>query len=170
MVIGGNSVSNHDDLSQPSHPPKEKYSFQPDSGEACSNPFECYALSNGNEKLNDDFNKKYKVYTDIDSDGKTEIITDITKPKYLPWKLKLTLVLRQTVYHWVISGTCFPNSARKMACPRRQPWNQLWHSLRHIMVELCKPMDGSLCQLKTSVTTSFILWGTWWKGKMLRSW
>ena len=52
------------------------------------------------------------------------------KAKYLPWKLRLTLVQRQTVYHWVISGACFPNSARPMDCPRRQPWNQPWHSLR----------------------------------------
>ena len=89
VVMGGNSVSNHDGLSGPSHPPedtyslsgpphppKEKYSLQTNSGEACSNPFTCYALGNGNEELYDDSNKKYKVYTDTDSDG--EIITDIT--------------------------------------------------------------------------------------------
>ena len=62
VVMGGNSVSNCDGLSGPSHhpkekyplsgpphPPKEKYSHQTDTGEACSNPFTCYALGNGNE-------------------------------------------------------------------------------------------------------------------------
>ena len=65
-------------------------------------PFICYALGNGNGSEVDDSNKKYRVYTDTDSDGKTEIITDIIvnlKAKYLPWKLRLTLDLRQTVYH-----------------------------------------------------------------------
>ena len=38
--------------------------------------FESYALSNDNDEFCDQ-NKKYKVYTDTDSDEKTEIITDI---------------------------------------------------------------------------------------------
>ena len=89
--MGGNSVSNRVglsgpahppkekySLSGPTHPPKEKYSLQTDTGEPCSNPFVCYALGNGNGKQVDNSNKKYKVYTDTDSDGKTEIITDIT--------------------------------------------------------------------------------------------
>ena len=42
-----------------------------------SNLFICYALGNGNGSQVDDSNKKYRVYTDTDSDGKTEIITDI---------------------------------------------------------------------------------------------
>ena len=67
---GGNSVSNCDGLSGPSHPPKKKYSLQIDTGELCSNPFVCYALGNGNGKLADS-NTKYKAYTDTDSDGKT---------------------------------------------------------------------------------------------------
>ena len=64
-------------LEGPPHPPKEKYSLQTDSGKLCSNPFTCYALGNGNGSQVDDSNKKYRVYTDTDSDGKTEIITDI---------------------------------------------------------------------------------------------
>ena len=64
-------------LAGPTHPPKEKYSLQTDSGKLRSNPFTCYALGNGNGSQVDDSNKKYKVYTDTDSDGKTEIITDI---------------------------------------------------------------------------------------------
>ena len=57
-VVGGNSISNHVGLSGsahpptekyshegPPHPPKEKYSLQTESGEAISNPFECYALA-----------------------------------------------------------------------------------------------------------------------------
>ena len=51
--------------------------LQTDTGKLCSNPFTCYALGNGNGSQVDDCNKKYKVYTDTDSDGKTEIITDI---------------------------------------------------------------------------------------------
>ena len=74
---GGNSISNRNGFSGPSHHPKEKYSLQTDRGQPCANPFVCYALGNGNGKLVDS-NTKYKAYTDTDSDGKTEIITDIT--------------------------------------------------------------------------------------------
>ena len=59
------------DLSRPAHPPKV-------SGEQFYNTFACDALiSNGNE-LYDPPSNKEKAYTDTDSDGKTEIITDIT--------------------------------------------------------------------------------------------
>ena len=71
------TVSNCVGISGPTHPPKEKYSLQTDTGKPCSNPFICYALGNGNGSEVDDSNKKYRVYTDTDSDGKTEIITDI---------------------------------------------------------------------------------------------
>ena len=64
-------------LSGPPHPPKVKYSLQTDTGEPCSNPFIGYALGNGNGNQVEDSNKKYRVYTDTNSDGKTEIITDI---------------------------------------------------------------------------------------------
>ena len=89
--MGGNSISNRVGLSGPAHPPREKYShagpehlpkvkysLETDTGGPCSNSFICYALGNGNGKQVDDCNKKYKVYTDTDSDGKTEIITYIT--------------------------------------------------------------------------------------------
>ena len=67
-------------VSGPPHPPKEKYSLVDDTNEASINSFVCYALGDGNGELLD-CNKKYKVHTDTDSDGKTEIITDI-KCKY----------------------------------------------------------------------------------------
>ena len=68
------SMINYDGLSGPSHSPK-------DAGKPNVNSFKCFTSSNGNRELNDQGNKKYKVYTDTDSDGKTEIITDI-KCKY----------------------------------------------------------------------------------------
>ena len=65
------SVSMNADLVRPAHPPKV-------SGEQFHNTFTCDALiSNGNE-LYDPPSNKGKAYTDTDSDGKTEIITDIT--------------------------------------------------------------------------------------------
>ena len=58
-------------LSRPAHPPKV-------SGEPFINTFTCDALtSNGNELYEPPSNQG-KAYTDTDSDGKTEIITDIT--------------------------------------------------------------------------------------------
>ena len=58
-------------ISRPAHPPKV-------TGENFANTFMCDALvANGNEVYADN-NMKYKVYTDTDRDGKTEIITDIT--------------------------------------------------------------------------------------------
>ena len=71
------NVSKSVGISGPTHPPEEKYPLQNETGKPCSNPFTCYALGNGNGSEVDDSNKKYKVYTDTDSDGKTEIITDI---------------------------------------------------------------------------------------------
>ena len=58
-------------LLRPAHPPKV-------SGEPFINTFACDALtSNGNELYAPPSNQG-KAYTDTDSDGKTEIITDIT--------------------------------------------------------------------------------------------
>ena len=73
--LGGNetkeSVSMNTGLSRPAHPPKV-------SGEPFINTFAFDALtSNGNE-LYDPPSNQGKAYTDMDSDGKTEIITDIT--------------------------------------------------------------------------------------------
>ena len=73
--LGGNEtkefVSMKAGLSRPAHPPKV-------SGEPFINTFSCDALtSNGNELYEPPSNQG-KAYTDTDSDGKTEIITDIT--------------------------------------------------------------------------------------------
>ena len=73
------------DLSRPAHPPKV-------SGEQFHNTFACDALiSNGNE-LYDPPSNKGKAYTDTDSDGKTELITDITckfKGKLIAMEVKV---------------------------------------------------------------------------------
>ena len=72
-------------LPRPVHPPKV-------SGEQFFNTFACDALiSNGNE-LYDPPSNKGKAYTDTDSDGKTEIITDITckfKGKLIAMEVKV---------------------------------------------------------------------------------
>ena len=79
------SVSMNADLVRPAHPPKV-------SGEQFYNTFVCDALiSNGNE-LYDPPSNKGKAYTDTDSDGKTEIITDITckfKGKLIAMEVKV---------------------------------------------------------------------------------
>ena len=78
-------VSMNADLARPAHPPKV-------SGEQFHNTFMCDALiSNGNE-LYDPPSNKGKAYTDTDSDGKTEIITDITckfKGKLIAMEVKV---------------------------------------------------------------------------------
>ena len=87
--LGGNktkeSVSMKAGLSRPAHPPKV-------SGEPFINTFACDALtSNGNE-LYDPPSNQGKAYTDTDSDGKTEIITDITckfKGKLIAMEVKV---------------------------------------------------------------------------------
>ena len=79
------SVSMNADLPRPAPPPKV-------SGEQFHNTFACDALiSNGNE-LYDPPSNKGKAYTDTDSDGKTEIITDITckfKGKLIAMEVKV---------------------------------------------------------------------------------
>ena len=73
------------DLARPAHPPNV-------SGEQFHNTFACDALiSNGNE-LYDPPSNKEKAYTDTDSDGKTEIITDISckfKGKLIAMEVKV---------------------------------------------------------------------------------
>ena len=72
-------------LSRPAHPPKV-------SGKPIINTFMCDALtSNGNELYEPPSNQG-KAYTDTDSDGKTEIITDITckfKGKLIAMEVKV---------------------------------------------------------------------------------
>ena len=148
------SVSNtakHVEISEPPHPPKEKYSLT-DAGKPTINSFKCFALSNFNGELNDQSNKKYKVHTDTDSDGKREICTDI-KCKY-----NSNSFAKEVKIDPGSETNCIPLSLCKTdELPKETAWNQLCHSLRHMMVELCKPMDGSSCQLRTSVTRSFTL-------------
>ena len=87
--LGGNEakeiVSMNADLPRPAHPPKV-------SGEPFINTFACDALtSNGNELYEPPSNQG-KAYTDTDSDGKTEIITDITckfKGKLIAMEVKV---------------------------------------------------------------------------------
>ena len=87
--LGGNEtkeiVSMKAGLSRPAHPPKV-------SGEPFINTFVCDALtSNGNELYEPPSNQG-KAYTDTDSDGKTEIITDITckfKGKLIAMEVKV---------------------------------------------------------------------------------
>ena len=87
--LGGNEtkeiVSMKAGLLRPAHPPKV-------SGEPIINTFTCDALtSNGNELYEPPSNQG-KAYTDTDSDGKTEIITDITckfKGKLIAMEVKV---------------------------------------------------------------------------------
>ena len=82
---GHKVVSIKADLLRPAHPPKI-------TGEQFINTFMCDALtSNGNE-LYDPPSNQGKAYTDTDSDGKTEIITDITckfKGKLIAMEVKV---------------------------------------------------------------------------------
>ena len=65
------SVSMNAGLSRPAHPPKV-------SGEPFINTFACDALTSNGSELYEPPSNQGKAYTDTDSDGKTEIITDIT--------------------------------------------------------------------------------------------
>ena len=100
------------DLPRPAHPPKV-------SGEQFYNTFSCDALtSNGNE-LYDPPSNKGKAYTDMDSDGKTEIITDIT------CKFKGKLIAMEVKVHPGSETNCIPLS-----------------HFRHLFPQLCSK-DGS---------------------------
>ena len=120
------------DLSRPAHPPKV-------SGEQFHNTFACDALiSNGNE-LYDPPSNKGKAYTDTDSDGKTEIITDITckfKGKLIAMEVKVDPGSETNCIPLSHFRCLFPQLCRKDGSPRRTPWNQLWLSLKHMMVVL----------------------------------
>ena len=83
--LGNEVVSIKADLLRPARPPKT-------TGEQFINTFACDALtSNGNE-LYDPPSNQGKAHTDTDSDGKTEIITDITckfKGKLIAMEVKV---------------------------------------------------------------------------------
>ena len=73
------------DLPRPAHPSKV-------SGEQIYNTFACDALISNGIELYDPPSNKGKAYTDTDSDGKTEIITDITckfKGKLIAMEVKV---------------------------------------------------------------------------------
>ena len=106
------SVSMNADLPRLAHPPKV-------SGEQFYNTFACDALtSNGNE-LYDPPSNKGKAYTDTDSDGKTEIITDIT------CKLKGKLIAMEVKVDPGSETNCIPLS-----------------HFRHLFPQLCRK-DGT---------------------------
>ena len=114
--LGGNetkdSVSMNAGLPRPAHPPKV-------SGEPFINTFVCDALtSNGNE-LYDPPSNQGKAYTDTDSDGMTEIITDIT------CKFKGKLVAMEVKVDPGFKTNCIPLS-----------------HFRHLFPQLCRK-DGN---------------------------
>ena len=99
------SVSMNADLPRSAHPPKV-------SGEQFHNTFTCDALiSNGNE-LYDPPSYKGKAYTDTDSDGKTEIITDIT------CKFKGKLIAMEVKVDPGSETTCIPLSHFRRLFPQ----------------------------------------------------
>ena len=72
-------------LSRPAHPPKV-------SGELIINTLVCDALTSNGNGLYEPPSNQGKAYTDTDSDGKTEIITDITcqfKGKLIAMEVKV---------------------------------------------------------------------------------
>ena len=69
--LGTEDVSIKADLLGPAHPPKT-------ISEQFINTPVCDAFASNSNKEYSNCNKIYKVYTDTDSDGKTEVITDIT--------------------------------------------------------------------------------------------
>ena len=117
-------------LSRPAHPPKV-------SDELFMNTLTCDALtSNGNELYEPPSNQG-KVYTDTDSDGKTEIITDITfkfKGKLIAMEVKVDPGSKTNCVPLSHFRHLFPQLCSKDGTPRRMPWNQLWLSLKHMMV------------------------------------
>ena len=125
------SVSMNTGLSRPAHPPKV-------SGEPFINTFTCDALTSSGNELYEPPSNQGKAYTDTDSDGKTEIITDITckfKDKLVAMEVKVDPGSEDKLYTIESFQAPVPLSyAERMAIPRRTPWNQLWLSLKHMMV------------------------------------
>ena len=117
--LGGNetkeSVSMNTGLPRPAHPPKS-------SGEQFFNTFMCDALtSNGNE-LYDPPSNQGKAYTDTDSDGKTEIITDITckfKGKLVAMEVKVDLGSETNCIPLSHFRRLFPQLCRKDGTPKK---------------------------------------------------
>ena len=108
------SVSMNTGLSRPAHPPKV-------SGEPFINTFTCDALtSNGNELYEPPSNQG-KAYTDTDSDGKTEIITDITckfKGKLVAMEVKVDPGSQTNCIPLSHFRRLFPQLCRKDGTPK----------------------------------------------------
>ena len=102
------------DLPRPAHPPKV-------SGEQFHNTFMCDALiSNGNELYDPPSNRR-KAYTDTDSDGKTEIITDITckfKGKLIAMEVKVDPGSKTNCIPSSHFRCLFPQLCRKDGSPK----------------------------------------------------
>ena len=102
-------------LLRPAHPPKV-------SGEPFINTFMCDALtSNGNE-LYDPPSNQGKAYTDTDSDGKTEIITDITckfKGKLVAMEVKVDPGSETNCIPLSHFRCLFPQLCRKDGTPKK---------------------------------------------------
>ena len=109
------SVSMKAGLSRPAHPPKV-------SGEPFINTFACDALtSNGNELYEPPCNQG-KAYTDTDSDGKTEIITDITckfKGKLVAMEVKVDPGSQTNCIPLSHFSHLFPQLCRKDGNPKQ---------------------------------------------------
>ena len=125
------SVSMNADLPRPAHPPKV-------SGEQFYNTFACDALLTYGNELYDPPSNKGKAYTDTDSDGKTEIITDITckfKGKLIAMEVKVDPGSETNCIPLSHFRRLFPQLCRKDGSPKeKRPGATLWLSLRHMMV------------------------------------
>ena len=142
---------------------KEKYSLQTDTGKPCSNPFICYALDNvgnGNGSEVDDSNKKYRVYTDTDNDGKTEIITDINckfKGKIFAMEVKVDPGSETNCIPLSHFRCLFPQLCKTDGLPKEtalEPTLVQFEAYDGGIMHRC--MDGPSCQLKISAQRSFI--------------
>ena len=139
------------DLPRPAHPPKV-------SGEQFYNTFACDALiSNGNE-LYDPPSNKGKAYTDTDSDGKTEIITDIT------CEFKGKLIAMEVKVDPGSETNCIPLSHFRRLFPQlcSKDGSAKENALEPTLAQF-EAYDGGImtsqtyCLLGTSETTGFIL-------------
>ena len=117
-------------LPGPAHPPKV-------SGEPFTNTFMCDALTSTGNELYEPPSNQGKAHTDTDSDGKTEIITDITckfKDKLVAMEAKVDPGSKTNCIPLSHFRCLFPQLCKKDGKPGRTPWNQLWLSLRPMMV------------------------------------
>ena len=130
-------VSIKADLSGPVHPPKP-------AGEQFINTFTCDTLrGNGNEEYSLTSNKG-KAYTDMDSDSKTEI-TSKFNGKLVAMQVKVDPGSEANCIPFSHFRHLFSQLCREDSNPRKNPWNQLWHSLRHMIVEYYRPTDDQSC-------------------------